>query len=320
MRLRGAALMALAAISLLIASCGGSSSMTLNPTPAISGIFPDTATALNLADCSSGPTFLLAIQGTGFFSTSSMDQSQVLWNGSPRATTFDAVTDQLNATITACDIEATGTAQVSVSNPAPGGGLSGSLTFDINPANNLQPTITQLMPTDTPAAGPGFSLTVAGTNFVATSQVAFNGSPRATSFNPGTNQLTASILSSDILCPGTASITVTNPAPGGGTSLGSAFTIDPANSQQPCIVALSPAFIPAGSSGFTLTIIGTNFNSTSVVSFNGGARTTAFDSSTGHLTAMILMSDVMTAGNATVTVTNTSPLASTSNPFSFIIN
>lgn len=319
MRVGGAALVGLAVVAVLLGSCGGSST-TLNPTPAVSGIFPDNTTALQLADCSGGPTFSLALLGTGFFSTTTMDQSTVLWNGSPRTTTFDTITDQLNATITACDINTQGTAQVSVSNPSPGGGISNALTFIINAPSTMQPTITQLSPSDTAAGGPAFTLTVTGTNFVATSAVAFNGSPRATTFNPGTNQLSANILSTDILCPGTASITVTNPAPGGGTSLGSTFTIDPADSQEPCIALLSPASVAAGSGSFSLTVTGTNFNSSSVVNFNGSARATTFDPTTGHLGAMILASDVMTAGNANVTVTNTSPVAGTSAQFIFTIN
>jgi len=312
---------ALAAVAVLSGSCGGGNkAQAQNPTPAISSVFPDSATALELADCSSGPTFMLAVLGTGFFSNSTTNQSQVLWNGSPRDTTFDVVTDQLNATITACDIQSPGTAQISVTNPAPGGGTSSSINFPINPANNGQPTITQLSPTDVAAAGPGFSLTVTGTNFLATSQVAFNGAPRATMFNPGTNQLTASILASDILCPGTATVTVTNPAPGGGTSLGSSFASDPANSQQPCILQLSPASIPAGSGAFTLTVSGTNFNATSTVSFGGAMRTTSFDSSTGRLSAMIQVADVMSAGPKSVTVTNTAPAAGTSAVFVFNVN
>lgn len=317
--LRGVACLALAAVALMLGSCGGSST-NLNPTPVISDIFPDSTTALGLADCTSGPTFMLAIQGIGFFSNSSMDQSTVLWNNSPRATTFDSVTDQLDVTITACDIESPGNAQVSVSNPAPGGGLSGSVTFTINPIDNAQPAITLLDPSSANAAGPGFSIALTGTNFIATSSVAFNGSPRATTFNPGTNQLTAAILSQDILCPGTAGVTVTNPAPGGGTSLGSPFQILPMNSQQPCILALSPASVPAGSAAFSLIVSGTNFNSSSIVNFNGSARTTTFDSSTGRLTAMIQASDVMNPANANITVTNTMPVASTSAPFTFTIN
>jgi len=67
-----------------------------------------------------------------------------------------------------------------------------------------------------PGSG-GFTLTVNGTGFVANSVVNWNGSPRATTFGTR-SQLTAAILASDVAAAGTASVTVTNPAPGGGTS------------------------------------------------------------------------------------------------------
>jgi hypothetical protein len=74
-----------------------------------------------------------------------------------------------------------------------------------------------LLPDATSPGGPGFMLTVNGVGFVATSVVNWNGSPRTTSFVSG-SQLTATILASDIVTASTASVTVTSPGPGGGTS------------------------------------------------------------------------------------------------------
>ncbi len=65
--------------------------------------------------------------------------------------------------------------------------------------------------------GVGFTLTVNGAGFVSGSVVNWNGSPRTTAF-VGAGQVTAEILASDIATAGTARITVSNPAPGGGTS------------------------------------------------------------------------------------------------------
>lgn len=315
MRSRWAASVGLAAMLVVLASCSSSSSPVFNPTPVLTGLFPDHTTALGLPDCTKGSSFMLNVSGTSFISS-----SQAQWNGSNRTTTFNAVTQQLAVTIQPCDIESPGTAEVTVSNPAPGGGVSSSLTFFINGPNNAQPTISSLSPQNAPFGGPSFSLLVTGNNFLAISSVAWNGSPRVTAFNPGTGQLTATILSQDILCPGTANVTVTNPAPGGGTSLGSPFAIEPSNSQLPCILALSPASASAGGAGFQLVVTGTNFNSTSTVAFNGNTRVTTFNSSTEQLTATILMQDIATAGTASVTVTNTAPAAGTSASFTFTIN
>ena len=74
-----------------------------------------------------------------------------------------------------------------------------------------------------------YSMTEASsTGFISTSTVNFNGNPRATTFVSAT-QLTAAILASDIANPGTFDVTVTNPAPGGGTSNAVTFTVNAAS-------------------------------------------------------------------------------------------
>jgi len=83
---------------------------------------------------------------------------------------------------------------------------------------NPVPLINQpLVPDSAAPGGAGFTLTVNGTGFVSGAVVNWNGGARATTFMSG-YQLTATILLSDIATPGTASVTVTSPAPGGGTS------------------------------------------------------------------------------------------------------
>src|SRR5206468_12267326 len=81
------------------------------------------------------------------------------------------------------------------------------------------------IPPSTAAVGSGaFTLTVTGTNFVASSVVRWNASNRTTTFVSST-QLQAQILASDIAATGTAAVTVFNPTPGGGTSSSVTFTI-----------------------------------------------------------------------------------------------
>lgn len=80
------------------------------------------------------------------------------------------------------------------------------------------PLINQpLVPASVAPGGNGFALTVDGTGFVSKSVVKWNGSPLATSF-VSSSQLVATIPASYIAQPNTATVTVTNPAPGGGTS------------------------------------------------------------------------------------------------------
>src|SRR5271169_5532416 len=67
-----------------------------------------------------------------------------------------------------------------------------------------------------------------------------------------------------------------------------------------------------GGAGFTLTVNGTGFVSTSVVNWNGSARTTTFVSKS-QLKASILASDIATASTASVTVVNPAPVGGISN-------
>jgi hypothetical protein len=91
----------------------------------------------------------------------------------------------------------------------------------VNPA----PTISSLSPSSAGAGGPAFTLTVNGSGFVCGSTVKFNGNARTTTFISPT-QLTAAILASDIANPGSYNVTVTNAAPGGGTSNAAVFTVN----------------------------------------------------------------------------------------------
>ena len=85
-------------------------------------------------------------------------------------------------------------------------------------AQNPVPIIYQpLAPAATRPGGPGFTLTVNGTGFVSGAVVDWNGSARETTF-VSSSQVTAAITAADIANAGTAVITVSNPAPGGGTS------------------------------------------------------------------------------------------------------
>ena len=92
------------------------------------------------------------------------------------------------------------------------------------PPPNPVPSITSLSPSSVTNCGSGFTLTVAGMNFIASSTLQWNGSNRATTYVSATN-LTASITASDVAASATASITVVNPAPGGGISAAADFSI-----------------------------------------------------------------------------------------------
>ena len=86
------------------------------------------------------------------------------------------------------------------------------------------PLITSLNPTGAIAGGLPFTLTVNGADFVSGSMVYWNGALRATTLISST-QLVVAIPAADIATAGAASVTVINPAPGGGTSNAQTFSI-----------------------------------------------------------------------------------------------
>ncbi len=158
-------------------------------------------------------------------------------------------------------------------------------------------------------------MTVNGTGFVGTSTVWWNGGQRTTQFVSAT-QLTASITAADIASAGTANVVVQSPAPGGGSSPASTFTI---NNPAPAITNLSPNSATAGGAAFILTVNGTGFVSTSTVWWNGAQRTTQFVSAT-QLTASITASDIASAGSANAVVQNPAPGGGSSPAAIFAIN
>ncbi len=266
-----------------------------------------TATSLSpTSTTAGGAAFTLTVNGTNF-----VNGSSVQWNGQGRTTSFVSAT-QLTATINAADVASAGTASISVSNPAPGGGTSNTLSFSIN---NPVAVLTSVSPTSKTAGLVAFTLTATGSKFVSGATVNWNGSARTTTFSSST-RLTATITAADIANGGTFPVTVTNPSPGGGTSTAVNFTV---NNPRPTITSLSPSSGTAGSAAITLTLNGTNYVSTSVVNWAGAARTTTFVSAT-KLTATITATDLATAGTFKVTVTNPSPGGGTSAASNFPVN
>jgi hypothetical protein len=176
------------------------------------------------------------------------------------------------------------------------------------------PVLGALSPSSATAGSAAFTLTVSGTNFVASSVVRWNGSNRTTTFVSGI-ELRAAIPASDVALAGSAQVTVFDFLPIGETSNTLTFTISQA---VPVLAALSPSSATAGGAGFTLTVTGANFVAPSVVRWNGSERPTTFVSST-ELRAAISASDIAMAGSAQITVFNPIPGGGTSGALTFTI-
>jgi sugar lactone lactonase YvrE len=181
---------------------------TNNPVPVLTSLSPDSITA-------GGSAFTLTVNGSNFVSG-----SIVKWRGTALTTTYVSAT-QLQAAVPASD-SWTGTVSVTVFNPAPAGGTSNVEKFTIN---NPVPILSSLSPSSATAGGSGFTLTANGYNFVEGAVVKWNGTALTTTYLSGT-QLQAAIPASDIASAGSASVTVSNPAPSPSASNALTFTIN----------------------------------------------------------------------------------------------
>ena len=99
-----------------------------------------------------------------------------------------------------------------------------TLPESLNYLSSLVPALLTLSPSSAVAGGPGFTLTLRGSNFGFGSTVLWNGQSRPISAVTRT-ELAASIPANDIAAAGAAVVTVFNPSPGGGTSNALTFTV-----------------------------------------------------------------------------------------------
>lgn len=153
----------------------------------------------------------------------SFDDTVLYVDGQPRQFTLIKQT-KLEIQLTQKELETGGYIQIKAYNPPPGGGESKPTTLTVlNPA----PVLTSISPSETKAGGSGFTLTLTGNNLVKTSVVTFNNQQYPTTYiNP--TQIEAVIPAEAIQTPGEYTVTVTNPAPGGGQSEPLIFRVTPA--------------------------------------------------------------------------------------------
>ncbi|MHB8894399.1 MAG: hypothetical protein ACYC99_04365, partial [Candidatus Geothermincolia bacterium] len=211
------------------------------PAPTVTSVTPDSG--LNNAD-----TTITSITGTGFRTGATVELGTMSVTN-PVVESDDRITCVFpTATISA------GVYGVTVTNTD---GESDTLA-DCFTVNNPVPAITTLGPTSKTTGGPAFTLTVNGTGFNSTSVVRWNGSDRTATCVSNT-RLAATIYASDIASKRTASVTVFNPAPGGGTSNAQMFTVN----EPPPIVTY---YLAEGTSdwGFDTYVTIQNPNDTSV--------------------------------------------------------
>ncbi|MGE0101487.1 MAG: putative Ig domain-containing protein [Blastocatellales bacterium] len=201
---------------------------TLSGTPTSAGAFNFTVTAADANGCTGTRSYTVNIQPacpavTSISPTSGASGASVTINGSG----FTGVTAVTFANNAAAQFTVVSDSQIDATVPV--NAVTGPITVsrsgcpDVQtPAftvivPNPQPVITGLAPTILPAGSAAFTLVVTGTGFVNGAVVRWNGADRQTNYVSATS-LTAQIAASDLGVPGTATVAVFNPEPGGGTS------------------------------------------------------------------------------------------------------
>lgn len=216
---------------------------SVNPAPLVTALEPNSILA-------GSASFNLTITGSDF-----LPVSTVRWNGAvlPRVSSSET---QLVVAVPREFVAQPGSAGIIVENPGPGGGSSDALTFTVldQGLSNAQPKLTSLSPGSATVGGPGFSLTVSGSEFVRGAMIVWNGTPLGTQYRSA-SELTADVSTEKITQAGTVQITVLNPAPGGGSSTALPFTITPALHLE----RLDPASAKPGTRNLKARLFGRGF-------------------------------------------------------------
>ncbi len=258
-----------------------------------------------------GAAFTLTVNGAGF-----VPGSLVHFDMIARATTFvDPMT--LTVPVTMGDLATIQTFSVTVFTAGPGGGTSSALPLAVqNPA----PVLTSLS-VDTATVGDApFTLTLSGMDFVPGAivgvEILFAGvlpELRMATFVDSTS-LTVSITAADLATAGGLSLTVANPAPGGGVSAPLLFTVI---NQVATLTSLEPELAIAGAPPFTLHVNGMLFVLGAAILLDGAPLVTTFLSPTS-LRGVVPASLFAAPGQITVTVQN--PGVGPSNALNLMVN
>ncbi len=204
----------------VLQACGGGQK-SQETAPSIRWTAPPSVVAGNAG-------FTLTVIGTSFRSG-----AVVRWNGVSLSTTFVNAT-QLAAMVEGSRLTASATVTITVVNPGSSGRASNGVSFAVE---NSVPVVLSLTPSWTSPGGGGIQLSVGGSGFSTNSQIQWNGTALPTTFVSG-HELNAGIPAVNLASEGIASVIVSNPSPGGGTSIPRYFTIGAARSEANHITSL----------------------------------------------------------------------------------
>ncbi|MBM4345250.1 MAG: IPT/TIG domain-containing protein [Deltaproteobacteria bacterium] len=238
---------------------------------------------------------------------------------------------ELMAVVPASYLQAVGSLQIQVFNPAPGGGYSTIQSVPVQGSGGAETTpdasdadagggsaqatfvvtapgnpVPYLVPQafgagQIPTATTDQKLTFEGHNFIAATQIRFDGKPLTTTV--ATSTLTATVPAALLAGPGVHSIDAFNPGPGGGAS--NVLTLTVIQSvPQPAIAALDPPEVRTGSSDAWVIVKGTGFLPWSTVTVAGKAHPYVTYKNDKEIVVMILAASLKTTATLPIVVTN----------------
>lgn len=276
-----------AALALAAAGCGGDGGTNTqpNPTPGIA--------SLNPAGVMQGSgAFTLTVDGSDF-----VQGAQVRWGDAPRPTTWVSAT-RLTAQIAAADVEQAGTAQVTVLNPAPGGGVSNSVPLQISEIPPAQ--ITALSPA-TIMVNVGGTITVTGTGFVAGSRVSLGGGSSFAATVESSTQLKFTLSPLNVPIGFVAQVTVLTPAGAPSNPLPLAIA-----NPIPVVTGSTPTQAVVGGDSLVVSVTGTGFVQQTLAHIAGTSRTLRRISAT-QVEVVLNAADLAATGTRSVAIVNPAP-------------
>jgi hypothetical protein len=264
----------------------------------------------------------ITVNGSNLFSQLNsglipLNATSLLWNGTALTITGfsnnfafgNSAPQSIIAQVPASLLAAAGTATITVNSATATPAVSNALTVTISTAP--VPVLTSISP-NTGVINQTINVTLTGTGFTPSSVAAVNGTNISSQFE-GPTQLAATIPASSITTPGVVNVTVTTPAPGGGTSAALPFTAT--NPPPPTLTSLYPNAGPINT-GAAISLTGTGFIASSTVAINGEPVSCTVAGSTS-ITCQVPASSLALPGNANFTVTTPPPGGGTSAPQAF---
>ena len=246
------------------------------------------------------PALTITLTGAGF-----LPVSQVSFNGVKLGAIGYVSSTRITVLVPVTSFATVGTFSVVVTNPAPGGGVSAPLPFEVHYPT---PVISNASPGTVIVGAAPTAVTLTGTGFFPASAISFNNVSTATTYLSPT-QLRATLTAAQLSVPGSIAIRVANPMPGGGTSAPVDFRVD---NPAPTVASLTPANVLVGAGDTTLAIAGTGFLPTSQVRAGTGGLATRYISPT-QLTATVPSAALTVPGAIAITVVNPGPGGGASN-------